>query len=1699
MEVLVKRLFIVLALCAISGLLATPLAQANQSMTLSSAPAGMTILQENQQGITLKLQLNKLDFQEISTAEGTFTLLTGDGLVRSQDIGQPNLPTANQLLAIPFGCDLEAQVVDSKVDEYSLADLGIEFPIMPTQPSLSKSQDPESVPFEYNRATYAQTGFYSQPLAMAKTVGIMRSVNIGLIVVAPFEYNPTQKILRVYKEVTVKIAYKNADWNLTRQMQQNYYSPAFEPVYGSLLNYSGYKDESMITTDLTKYPIKYLIISNRMFQAQLAPFIQWKIKRGFKVTTAYTDSIGTTNTAIKSYIQSIYNSGTPSNPAPSFVLLVGDAQQIPPFQFSGHISDLSFCEFTNDNIPEIYYGRFSAQTTAQLQPQIDKTLEYEQYLMPDPSYLGNCTMIAGVDASHGSTWGNGQINYGTTYYFNAAHGLTSNTYLYPNSGSNAAAIRATVNSGVGYINYTAHGSHDGWYEPEFNSTQVQALTNNHKYPLAVGNCCLTNTFGTDYSTPCQGEYWLQVANKGAIGYIGASNSSYWDEDYWWGVGYKTVVTNPTYSATNLGAYDGIFHDHSEPTTEYYIYNDAINFRGNLAVTQANGSSTAYYWQIYHLMGDPSVMTYFKVPPANSVVHAATILITATTFTVQAVPGSYVGISFGGVLKGAAYIGTSGTVDVPVTAMGTPGTVDIVVTAQNRIPYISTIQAIAPSGPYVVFDSYAINDGAGNNDGLVNNGESIVLGVQLKNVGPNNAQNVVATLAESDTFVTVTDNSETYGSITGNNGVVNRAQAFAFTVSPNTPDAHNISFQLTITGTALDTWNANFTIPVHSPNLGLVSVVVNDNGGNGNGILDPGESGDLTVAINNSGSAQANTVVATLSETDTYVSVPDAQGSFGNIAPSGNANNAANVFRLTATSACPMGHALTLNMLTNASSGYSTNLSIPFMVGDRAVIYTDDFSTNQGWTGLAGSGEWTIGPAVGGAGSDSYGEADPAADHSPSSDNKVLGNDLTSGTGGDYSASLASTYYVTSPVINCSTYTGVQMTYWRWLGVESSTYDHATLQAYNGSTWITLFANSTTTIDESAWSQLSHDLSTIADHNARFQIRFGIGVSDGSWQYCGWNIDDIEIKGYGSGAATYPNMSYTPGNFSDSLVQGETANKILRVANTGEGVLRVNFSTTNSWISLNEQQYEVDPSETLSYTITLNPAELNTPGTYNGNVNFTSNDSNHPSGSIPIHLLIYAPSMSISRSAFSDTLDTGGSSSLPLVIVNAGPGRLNWDIDASVTDRILRGDIKFSPNMISSSIQPVALGFKQTDKEKETKIQPYYPPVTAGHGGPDTFGHKWTDSDEPNGPAYNWIDISTIGTVVSLTDDDYVGPISIGFNFPFYENSYSDLYIGSNGIITFGAGSGSVGDIGIPNVSSPNDLLAIWWDDLYPAGGGDIYYYYDNTASRFIVSFINVANYSYPSGTGALTFQAILYPSGKITYNYGSMYAGTDDLLQSTVGLENAGGTDGLQVVYNAAYMHDNLAINFSSGSWLATEPTSGFIGPNSRDTIYVNFDAADLSAGAYAGNLLLVTNDPNMDTVTIPVNLVIQGGSVGCSYTPGDVNGDDQVLGGDVTFSVRFFKGLGSNPSDSCWNDSTNSWLFAAGDVNGNCEFRGSDITLLVAYMKGVAEELYYCPQTPPVVLRHLIPGWIWDKENNSIRRERTQRINSSSINNTLK
>ena len=199
-----------------------------------------------------------------------------------------------------------------------------------------------------------------------------------------------------------------------------------------------------------------------------------------------------------------------------------------------------------------------------------------------------------------------------------------------------------------------------------------------------------------------------------------------------------------------------------------------------------------------------------------------------------------------------------------------------------------------------------------------------------------------------------------------------------------------------------------------------------------------------------------------------------------------------------------------------------------------------------------------------------------------------------------------------------------------------------------------------------------------------------------------------------------------------------------------------------------------------------------------------------------------------------------SSSIPMVITNSGPGRLLYNLNC------LAQDVKrVRPAAVAEVQSP--LGYLSGD-DKGDPPQPFYVPQDKGHGGPDVFGYTWVDSDDPGGPVCNWIDISATGTAVTLTDDAFSAALPLGFSFPFYDLVYSQLYIGSNGIITFGAGSNARLNAAIPTATAPNALLALWWDDLNPANGGHIYY--AQQADRFIVSFVDIRNYAYPSGTGS---------------------------------------------------------------------------------------------------------------------------------------------------------------------------------------------------------------------------------------------------------
>ncbi len=836
----------------------------------------LNVIESTYHKLKLENSIISINYFDVSTEQGVFTKLTIPGYAKNMAYGTPELPVKRKLIEIPAGAIPQIKILSSNIKEYDLTELGILNKVFPVQPPQSKSEDIHE--FIYDPQAYTINSFGNDKLVNIDILGYYRSVRIARLNIFPVKYNPVTNTIRVYSDIEIEITFENADVAKTVKLKKNKSSIFFTAINHQLLNY-----QPLDTKDnFMRYPVKYVIISDRMFETQLQPLIEWKTQKGFTVVESYTDEpqVGFTKTEIKNYLQGLYDAGTPEDPAPSFVLFVGDVQQIPAWNNGNGATDRNYCEYTGDFFPEIYYGRFSAQTTVQLQPQIDKTLQYEKYTMPDPTYLDEVVMVSGVDASHAHDWGNGQINYGTINYFNEDHDILSHTYLYPASGSSSAQIIQNISDGVTFGNYTAHCSPNGWANPSFTISDISTLQNQDKYGMLIGNCCSSSEY---QQNECFGEALLRAENKGTVGYIGASNSTYWDEDYYFGVGVGVISENPPpYEETTLGNYDRSFHDHGEVFEEWYVSQDEIVHAGNLAVTESSSGLSEYYWDVYNILGDPSLMIYYSEPPELSVSYEELLPLNTSEFIVNTEPYAYVAISMNGILHGAGLADENGYIKLEIIPFTTPGDADVIVTKQNAQPFFGTVLAASPDGPYILFESYNINDENGNNNGLADFGETILLDVELENLGNSDAVNVSATISTSDPYVSISDDYQEWGTIPAQS-FATQTDAYEFVIDENTPDQHIITFDLDIEDDSKETWSSLFTITVNAPQINFSQMLVNDSEtGNGNGRLDPGETAFLEVTNSNSGHCLALNAFANISTASQYIEILNSTDSLGTI-------------------------------------------------------------------------------------------------------------------------------------------------------------------------------------------------------------------------------------------------------------------------------------------------------------------------------------------------------------------------------------------------------------------------------------------------------------------------------------------------------------------------------------------------------------------------------------------------------------------------------------------------------------------------------------------------------------------------------------------------------------------------------------------------------------------------------------------------
>jgi len=300
-----------------------------------------------------------------------------------------------------------------------------------------------------NERLYSRDEFNSRDWVQVTELGMMRGVRVFALDFYPVRYNPVTNSIRVMENVDVRVDFVNPDLAATADMLARTASWEFEQLYSkTFFNWNADN-----RTALVRHPTKMVILCPVGYTSNIQSYVDWKTQQGFVVNVATVGSGGTvanTTTAIKNYMQSLWDNATANDPAPTYLLIIGDESgTITVATNTGatdsHVTDLTYVRLNgSDYMPEMYHGRFSVSSTTELANVINKTITFEKTQMPDLSYLGKTVLIAGVDGTYASTHGNGAINYATTEYFNAAHGITSDTYLYPASGSSDAQIIANA-------------------------------------------------------------------------------------------------------------------------------------------------------------------------------------------------------------------------------------------------------------------------------------------------------------------------------------------------------------------------------------------------------------------------------------------------------------------------------------------------------------------------------------------------------------------------------------------------------------------------------------------------------------------------------------------------------------------------------------------------------------------------------------------------------------------------------------------------------------------------------------------------------------------------------------------------------------------------------------------------------------------------------------------------------------------------------------------------------------------------------------------------------------------------------------------------------------------------------------------------------------------------------------------------------
>ncbi|MBP7147104.1 MAG: choice-of-anchor J domain-containing protein [Acidobacteria bacterium] len=740
----------------------------------SPAPIGVVLEPSTAAVVTARVEVAGVLATSTNILGREFLSLDIPGAGLTSDVGRPRLPVARWWVRVPRGSAVGVRFEPTgQVDERTLESLGGRGPLAPVQPPEVKLPDQGARELAMDEDFYAADGTWPGERAAIVARGIERGRDLVLVEFRPLLYNPARGIVAIAAAGRLVVEARGGDACASRPPD----SVALESTFhGEALN-DGIAPPAPCAPPAPRASSSegaegMLVLVNDSFAGAIEPFADWKRKTGWKVLVKKLSEIGPapTDSQIKGVIQDAYNSW--ADPTLGFVLMVGDTDFTPIHTGHGgggnQVADLWYaCLDGGDYLPDVAIARISTRNVSETQDVVDKLLLYERASFATTGWIKKAGFIGTADTGHiGQIEGTHDWCIDSFYTPNAfqptawSHGYASSDRHYYTYNADTSEIAASIDEGRMMVNYSGHGSQTSWQGPTshggYDQSDVRGNTNDQMYPFVISNACITGTLN---ATECFAETWQKAPHKGSIGFLGASNNSYWNED--------------DYFQRRL-------HTRMFPMDQTPALGIVVNRAKRDLYDHYGATGTVeYYFEMYNLLSEPSLSLWTRVPRTLDVGYDEPLPAGSTEFVVTvkrggtAVAGDMVAVrkTDEGVFA-AGYTDATGRAVLHLDpAPLLPGTMDVTVTGHDDRPYEDTVEVVPVEGPWLRSRAHRVEDAQSgcDADGLADIGETALFAVTVENIGGDAALDAVATLA-STADLAVLNNPVALGTVAAGSAV-----------------------------------------------------------------------------------------------------------------------------------------------------------------------------------------------------------------------------------------------------------------------------------------------------------------------------------------------------------------------------------------------------------------------------------------------------------------------------------------------------------------------------------------------------------------------------------------------------------------------------------------------------------------------------------------------------------------------------------------------------------------------------------------------------------------------------------------------------------------------------------------------------------------------------------------------------------------